>query len=359
MAGSPGTFVIAWSQTEIDGLGGAPLGAMRAGAVWSWTGDAIRIDGRSSVLTLLDPIGGKELRRRAARAAFRMLQRAQIQITDTAETEVDPCCIDTQFSITDGTRVFPAAIVAQTQAARPLLVFPDSLPPRDTELWVLHAPDPVRRGRGPAPTNVICFVSGTRLTTPEGSIPVEHLRAGQTLCTKDAGNQPILWVGTRTYSGARLHAMPHLRPVRVPNATFGSKEPDGDLLISPGHRLLIRGAAARALYNTPEVLVAARDLVGRRDIASDRRSRDVTYHHILLPRHEIVWANGMATESFHPDHADLSDMSAEARTALDRVLCSRIASPDYGPPARRMLSSAETEILLHEGSGRQALRQFA
>ncbi|QFU09598.1 hypothetical protein PARPLA_00843 [Rhodobacteraceae bacterium THAF1] len=360
MAGSPGTYVLAWSQTEIDGLSSAPPAAMQIGAAWSWSGEAQRIDGSSSILMLLDPIGGRDLRRRASRAAFKILRRAQVPVADMDELDFEPSAIETQFSLTDGIRVFPAALVSTELTARPLIVFPEALPPAGAQLYVLTAPEPSRRARPAAPPSVICFTTGTRLDTPTGPIAVEHLRPGDTLRTKDAGDQPILWTGSREYSGARLHALPHLRPVRIPNAAFGAGDPRGDLLVSPDHRLLIQGAAAHALFNTPEVLVTAADLVGRCGIGVDRSARDVTYHHILLPRHEIVWANGMATESFHPDYADLSDMPDAARTALQAAIPDPGHVVDgYGPPARRMLKSAEAEIMFHDGAGRQALRQFA
>ena len=360
MAGSPGTFVMAWSQTRIDGLGNAPLAAMQVGAAWSWSGEAQRIDGSSSLLTLLDPIGGRELRHRASRAAWRILRRAQVPLHDAIDLELDANAIETQCSLTDGVRVFPAALVQTGITANPLIVFPEALPPAETALWVLQAPEPPRPPSAPTPANVICFVSGTKLDTPCGPVAVEHLQPGDKLSTKDAGAQPILWTGQRSYSGARLHAMPQMRPIRIPNAAFGPDDPRGDLLISPGHRLLIKGPAAFALFNTPEVLVAAADMVGRRGIGRVRSGGDVTYHHILLPRHEIVWANGMATESFHPDYTDLTDMPDDQRDSLRAVLPAAGSGPaDYGPPARRMLKPAETEILMHDGAGRQALRQFA
>ena len=50
--GFTGTFVISWSQTELDGLVSAPTDALRIGAVWSWHGDSLRLDGPTELLRL-------------------------------------------------------------------------------------------------------------------------------------------------------------------------------------------------------------------------------------------------------------------------------------------------------------------
>lgn len=39
--GLKGTFVVSWSQTEIDGLEAAPVQSLNVGAAWSWGGEVI------------------------------------------------------------------------------------------------------------------------------------------------------------------------------------------------------------------------------------------------------------------------------------------------------------------------------
>eukprot|EP00036_Acanthoecidae_sp_10tr_P005251 CAMPEP_0182947530 /NCGR_PEP_ID=MMETSP0105_2-20130417/58728_1 /TAXON_ID=81532 ORGANISM="Acanthoeca-like sp., Strain 10tr" /NCGR_SAMPLE_ID=MMETSP0105_2 /ASSEMBLY_ACC=CAM_ASM_000205 /LENGTH=66 /DNA_ID=CAMNT_0025087773 /DNA_START=70 /DNA_END=266 /DNA_ORIENTATION=- len=63
--GFKGTFVISWSQTEIDGLWSAPVETLRVGATWAWTGETVRVDGPSSVLPLGEATGQADLRKRA------------------------------------------------------------------------------------------------------------------------------------------------------------------------------------------------------------------------------------------------------------------------------------------------------
>ena len=71
-----GTFVISWSQTELDGLRAAPISAVQKGAVWSWNGETVRVDGPSGLLRLEQGEGEAMLRRRAARMVRKMVGAA-------------------------------------------------------------------------------------------------------------------------------------------------------------------------------------------------------------------------------------------------------------------------------------------
>ena len=117
-------------------------------------------------------------------------------------------------------------------------------------------------------------------------MPVQDLREGDYVLTRDNGPQEILWIGRRRMSGARLFAMPKLRPIRFSAGALGIERPEQELLVSPEHRMLIRGPAVRALFNTPEVLVAASELVNGTTIRSDVNLREVTYIHLMLANHQ-------------------------------------------------------------------------
>jgi len=112
--------------------------------------------------------------------------------------------------------------------------------------------------------------------------------------------------------------------------------------------MLIKGASARDLFNEPEVLVSAKDLIDGDKIAVDLQVREVTYVHLLLPQHEVIWANGVETESFHPANAALSTLSEDDRARLLEMHPVLEADPHrYGAYARRNLSTSEAAILRH------------
>lgn len=73
--GFRGTFVISWSQTDIDGVGSAPLQALETGAVWAWHGEAVRVDGPTELLRLDQAEGEANIRKRAARMCAGWLAR--------------------------------------------------------------------------------------------------------------------------------------------------------------------------------------------------------------------------------------------------------------------------------------------
>lgn len=180
---------------------------------------------------------------------------------------------------------------------------------------------------------------------------IQDLREGDCVQTKDNGAQPIQWMGQRRMSGARLFAMPKLRPIRIRAGLFGLDEPDEDLLVSPEHRMLVKGPIAMDLFNTPEVLVAARDLVDHDRVSVDLNVREITYVHMLLPQHEILFANGVESESFHPANAALSTLDSADRQRLREMLPSVEFNPQgYGSYARRNLSSSEAAILTHQAA---------
>jgi len=359
-----GTFVISWSQCELDGASRAPLSAIRTGATWRWTGEAVRVDGRQDLLILDNAIGMEEMRARAARGAMRLIGPA-VEAACGAEggaagapggagaaLEEAGRLYDAAFDVTDGLTLFTIAVIDLPEMAEPLLMFDAGVPPRGRDLWVVgQAAGRLRRDLpGDAPRGAICFTPGTRIATPGGETPVEALEEGDLVLTKDNGPQPLRWIGARRISGARLYAMPHLRPVRIHAAALGLDRPDGAILVSPLHRVMLRGPAARDLFGTPEVLACARDLVDGRGIVFDRGLREVTYIHLMLDAHQVLFANGVESESFHPAAADLHALPDEAQARLARSFPDIAERPDgYGPPARRVLSRAEAAILRHGG----------
>jgi hypothetical protein len=132
---------------------------------------------------------------------------------------------------------------------------------------------------------VNCFAAGTLLETPTGARPVETLRPGDRVLTRDAGPRPILWSGARTMAGHGPAC-----PVRFSPGSLGNTRA---LRLSQQHRVAIRSWKAELLFGVPEVLVPAKALAGQPGIAF-APCPIVTYVHLLLKDHQLVIAEGGA-----------------------------------------------------------------
>jgi hypothetical protein len=351
--GFRGAFVISWSQTQLDGMGAVPLQSLDVGTAWAWTGDAIRVDGPSNLLRLDGADGNASIRKRATKMVRKMVGAALTDSKNLDDIEIDEPMRDSSFVVTDGAQSYTITVIEVGSGKPPLLMFVDNIPPKNIDLWVvhhtidMHASDMLSVSSG----GVICFTPGTLIETPDGPRLVEDLREGDQLATRDSGAQEIQWIGARRMSGARLFAMPELRPVRIRAGALGLEAPEQEFLVSPHHRMLVRGDVARDLFNTPEVLVAAKDMVNGSTVTIDRQVKEVSYIHLMLPRHEIVLANGIESESFHPASTALSTIPEADLARLAEVNSGIEADPNsYGGYARRILSQSEAAILAHQAA---------
>lgn len=351
--GSLGTFVISWSQTEVDGLRAASTDLLMVGASWRWTGTAVRVDGPQGLLLLEEAEGGANIRKRAARMVRRLVGAAVSGALAGPAVEDDfPDIIPDQgFIVTDGHQSYNVTIIPVPDTGAQLLMFVGDVPPMDQDLWVVRTSiDRANLAASARPAGgVICFTPDTRISTSDGAKQIRNLRPGDRILTRDNGPQPVLWMGHRRMSGARLYAMPHLRPIRFKANSMGLYRPDEDLLVSPQHRMLVKGVAAQALFNTSEILVAAEDLVNDHSITVDHQMREVTYVHLLLEQHNVVFANGLETESFHPSNTALDNIDPSQRVGLLKILPEIGENPHaYGDYARRNVTTSEAAILRYE-----------
>lgn len=193
------------------------------------------------------------------------------------------------------------------------------------------------------PPPPVCFAAGTRIATLRGTMPVELLRAGDLVLTLDHGQQPLLWVGRRqTVFG---HGNHRHQPVRIAAGAMGSGLPETDLLVSPQHRLLVVGPAAKRFADGG--LAKAKGLCGQPGIAQESACTSVEYLQLLLPRHAIVLANGLPAESFLPRGFALSSLSPADRATVCALIPGLVDDPlaAYGPPARPLLSMQQLATL--------------
>ena len=186
--------------------------------------------------------------------------------------------------------------------------------------------------------NIICFTEGTAIQTPAGERRIETLRPGDMVLTMDDGPQPVRWIGRST-----VRATGNLAPIRFAKGTMGNHR---DLLVSPQHRMLCTGHLPQLHFGEYEVLAPAKSLVDDFSVTIDYGGM-VTYVHMLFDRHEVVIANGAASESFYPGETGLSTLSDASREELFRIFPElRCNLGAYGPASRTCLRPRDARTLV-------------
>lgn len=164
---------------------------------------------------------------------------------------------------------------------------------------------------------VICLTAGTMIETLDGARPVETLREGDLVITHDNGAQPLRMVHSRRIGRAQLQSDRRFWPVRIGKGALGFGLPERDLLVSQQHRMLFQHIRVSLMFGEEAVFVRAKSLSAGMDrIAIDCTLRDVTYFHLVFDRHEVIYAEGAPTESFHPGPEGLAALDPEARAEL-------------------------------------------
>ncbi len=188
-------------------------------------------------------------------------------------------------------------------------------------------------------TSIPCFVAGTLIRTPDGDRPVESLKPGDLVMTYDDGPQPLRWIGRRV-----VPAEGKLAPIKIRRGTFGKH---GTLLVSPQHRILVRDVLAELLFAERDVLVKARDLVNGGSVKI-MEGGEVEYIHLLFDTHQVIFSEGLATESFLPGPQTTSLFEKEIVEEIVSIFpeLDPMTGAGYGPSARLTLKEYEARTLL-------------
>ena len=188
-------------------------------------------------------------------------------------------------------------------------------------------------------SSIPCFVAGTLIQTVDGDKPVEQIKAGDLVITRDEGPRPVRWIGCR-----EVMAEGDFAPIRIRAGTFGTH---GDLLLSPQHRVLVCDSLAELLFGEGEVLIAAKDLLNDRSVTRQCGGA-VTYVHLMFDRHQVIYSEGLPTESFLPGPQTTNLFE---QPVVDEI-CTIFPELDpttgdgYGATARRTLRRFEAQLLM-------------
>jgi hypothetical protein len=192
-------------------------------------------------------------------------------------------------------------------------------------------------------------MEGTLIRTPSGDVPVEMLKAGDLVVLADNAVAPVRWLGRSTVSAPFADPV-RMLPVRIKAGALATELPQRDLLVSPGHALLI-----------DDILVEAAALVNSVSIL---READVpasfTYYHVELEHHAVILAEGAPAESFVDNTDRLAfdnwadhELLHPEPAPIEEMACPRAKSQRQGPKAT-LARLAARSLIVHAGMKAQA-----
>lgn len=162
------------------------------------------------------------------------------------------------------------------------------------------------------------FTRGTRIALATGAQkPVQDLAPGDLVLTRDAGAQPLRWIGHATE-----RAVGALAPVLI---RAGALDNPTDLRVSPDHRLFV--------YDGADPVGTARRIRAGQLIDNDGVVQEaggfVDYYQLRFDAPQIIYAEGVASETLRLDRR------AEPAVAPDlhRPLVATLTQAANGPGA--------------------------
>jgi autotransporter passenger strand-loop-strand repeat protein len=145
--------------------------------------------------------------------------------------------------------------------------------------------------------DVPCFAAGTLIATARGPVAVERLALGDRVMTADRTLEPIVWLGSRIVDCLRHPEPAKVWPVGIRAHAFGPGRPARDLFLSPDHAIFAEGVLIPVKHLIDGIMIAQLAVAA------------VIYHHVELPRHAVVLAEGLPVESY----LDTGDRDAFSR----------------------------------------------
>ena len=186
--------------------------------------------------------------------------------------------------------------------------------------------------------NLLCFLEGTMIATPEGAKPVEDLRAGDMVLTADGATTCVEWLGQQPVETATTNPA-KVNPIRIRAGALAENVPARDLLVSPDHAIGIDG-----------YLVNASALINGSSITREARmpTDGFTYFHVETGTHELLLAEGCAAESYVDFVGRDGFVNGAERTeapAIPEMAAPRISAARHLPPALRDALARRAEAL--------------
>ncbi len=126
---------------------------------------------------------------------------------------------------------------------------------------------------------------GAMVLTLDGPIPVEHLQDGDRIITRDAGPVEL--------RNIRSRMLQSVRPVMVAVGALGHGNPDEEIIMAPGQRVMLRGAEAMDRFGRDEVIVKVVDLCDGETMQQAAQPMKLRIFLLEFDAEHIIYADGV------------------------------------------------------------------
>ena len=180
-------------------------------------------------------------------------------------------------------------------------------------------------GSGPL-SYVPCFLRGTPIRIKgKKHKKIENLVEGDLVKTKFHQFQPLRFVAKTTI---RPHNDGYVKnlPILIPAHALAPNCPSVDIYVSPNHRILLRHEFFKSDFNTKNLLVPARYMIGYNGIGKVLPDdQNIRYFHLIFDNHEVVETKGLYSESFF-----IGDHSVKRLREMDKKQLNKLLLKEQG-----------------------------
>jgi hypothetical protein len=155
-----------------------------------------------------------------------------------------------------------------------------------------------------------------------------------------------------------LRDFPNHGPVKICANALGQGYPSCDLFVSPQHRTLVRSTIVQRMFDEDEILVPACQLIGLPGISQEPNGQGVTYIHLLVDHHAVIFAENTPTETMFLGSQTHQMLSVRELDEITTRLPSDMVW--HMPPARLFVRGKRLKKLLerHESNNKPLVSQI-
>lgn len=145
------------------------------------------------------------------------------------------------------------------------------------------------------------FARGTLVPTEFGDVAVEDLLPGMRIETVNGELKPVRWIGSMQITpGPQDGRATTSNLFRVMSDSFGYGRPSPDLMLGPNARYVMKSQGLMDYIGASQALAPVATLADGMNVIQVSPMATVETFHFALDQHDVIRANGIELETYHP-----------------------------------------------------------